>query len=90
MPQMLIQNRTFHYALSNTAQYIPMSSAGATYSVNLKTINITYDGLISTRALSRIETADNTNHKNLPAGTSMNVSDIKLKESMLLVLIISD
>lgn len=49
------------------------------YSVNLKTINITYDGLISTRALSRIETADNTNHKNLPAGTSMNVSDIKLK-----------
>lgn len=56
-----------------------MSSAGATYSVNLKTINITYDGLISTRALSRIETADNTNHKNLPAGTSMNVSDIKLK-----------
>ena len=71
--------QAFHYALSNTAQYIPMSSAGATYSVNLKTINITYDGLISTRALSRIETADNTNHKNLPAGTSMNVSDIKLK-----------
>ena len=71
--------QAFHYALSNTAQYIPMSSAGATYSVNLKTINITYDGLISTRALSRIEIADNTNHKNLPAGTSMNVSDIKLK-----------
>ena len=71
--------QAFHYALSNTAQYIPMSSASATYSVNLKTINITYDGLISTRALSRIETADNTNHKNLPAGTSMNVSDIKLK-----------
>ena len=72
-------NQAFRYALSNTAQYIPMSSAGATYSVNLKTINITYDGLISTRALSRIETADNINHKNLPAGTSMNVSDIKLK-----------
>lgn len=71
--------QAFRYALSNTAQYIPMSSAGATYSVNLKTINITYDGLISTRALSRIETADNINHKNLPAGTSMNVSDIKLK-----------
>ena len=71
--------QAFHYALSNTAQYIPMSSAGATYSVNLKMINITYDGLISTRALSRIEIADNTNHKNLPAGTSMNVSDIKLK-----------
>ena len=46
--------QAFHYALSNTAQYIPMSSAGATYSVNLKTINITYDGLISTRALSRM------------------------------------
>lgn len=71
--------QAFHYALSNTAQYIPMSSAGATYSVNLKTINITYDGLISTRALSRIETADNINNKNLPAGTSMNISDIKLK-----------
>ena len=71
--------QAFRYALSNTAQYIPMSSAGATYSVNLKTINITYDGLISTRALSRIETDDNINHKNLPAGTSMNVSDIKLK-----------
>ena len=71
--------QAFRYALSNTAQYIPMSSAGATYSVNLKTINITYDGLISTRALSRIETADNINHKNLPAGTSINVSDIKLK-----------
>lgn len=71
--------QAFHYALSNTAQYIPMSSAGATYSVNLKTINITYDGLISTRALSRIKTADNINNKNLPAGTSMNISDIKLK-----------
>lgn len=71
--------QAFNYALSNTAQYIPMSSAGATYSVNLKTINITYDGLISTRALSRIETADNINNKDLAAGTSMNVSDIKLK-----------
>lgn len=71
--------QAFHYALSNTAQYIPMSSAGATYSVNLKTINITYDGLISTRALSRIETTDNIRNKNLAAGTSMNVSDIKLK-----------
>ena len=71
--------QAFNYALSNTAQYIPMSSAGATYSVNLKTINITYDGLISTRALSRIETADHINTKDLAAGTSMNVSAIKLK-----------
>lgn len=71
--------QSFNYALSNTAQYIPMSSAGATYSVNLKTINITYDGLISTRALSRIETSDNIHSKDLPAGTSMNVSDINLR-----------
>lgn len=71
--------QAFNYALSNTAQYLPMSSAGATYSVNLKTINITYDGLISTRSLSRIETSDNISNKDLAAGTSMNVSDIRLK-----------
>lgn len=71
--------QAFYYALSNTAQYIPMSSAGATYSVNLKTINITYDGLISTQPLSRVETDDQTNSYNLASGTSMNVSNIKLK-----------
>ena len=71
--------QAFNYALSNTAQYIPMSSAGATYSVNLKTINITYDGLISTQPLSRIETVDEISSQSLPAGTSMNVSNIKLK-----------
>lgn len=71
--------QAFHYALSNTAQYIPMSSAGATYSVNLKTINISYDGLISTQPLSRIETVNWNTAQNMPAGTSMNISNIKLK-----------
>lgn len=70
---------TFNYAVSNTAKYIPMSSAGATYSVNLKTIHITYDGLISTQPLSRIELSDNVTNRSLAASTSMNLSDIKLK-----------
>ena len=70
----------FNYAKSNTAQYIPMSSAGATYSVNLKTINITYDGLISTQPLSRIELAENSSTDiSLTAGNSFDVSGLKVK-----------
>ena len=67
----------FTYAKSNTAQYIPMTSAGATYCVNLKTINITYDGLISTQPLARIETT--AQDLNLVAGDSLDISHIKVK-----------
>lgn len=68
---------TFQYAKSNTALYIPMSSAGATYSVNLKTINVTYDGLISTQPLSKIETT--AWDLNLLTGNSLTISNIRVK-----------
>lgn len=67
----------FNYAKSNTAQYIPMASAGATYCVNLKTINISYDGLISTQPLARVETT--ASDLNLLSGDSMDISNIKVK-----------
>ena len=67
----------FQYAKSNTALYIPMSSAGATYSVNLKTINVTYDGLISTQPLSKIETT--ASDLNLLTGNSLTISNIRVK-----------
>ena len=54
-----------------------MSSAGATYSVNLKTINVTYDGLISTQPLSKIETT--ASDLNLLTGNSLTISNIRVK-----------
>lgn len=45
--------------------------------MNLKTINITYDGLISTQPLSRIETT--ASDLNLLSGDSLNISNIRVK-----------
>lgn len=70
-------SKAFNYAKSNTAQYIPMASAGATYSVNLKTINISYDGLISTQPLARVETT--ASDLNVLAGDSLDITNIKVK-----------
>lgn len=71
--------QAFQYALANTAQYLPMASAGATYSVNLKTVHISYDGLISTQPLSKVKLVGNTKNLSLLAGASTDISDIKVR-----------
>lgn len=55
-----------------------MSSAGASYTVDLQTISITYDGLISTKPLSRIVTEKGINNYTLTAGGTFNVSSVSL------------
>lgn len=72
-------SNAFHYILNNTAAQLPMSSAGASYTVDLQTISITYDGLISTQPLSRIEPENGIKNYKLTTGDTFNVSSVSLR-----------